>query len=87
MRILEPAESAVVSDFDCVLTPLVAFDDRGFRLGMGGGYYDRYFARTDTLLIGVAFACQRSEAPLPSETWDVHLDAIVTEQGILEFTR
>ena len=43
-----------------VLAPLVAFDDGGNRLGMGGGYYDRYFAAHPTALrVGVAHACQR----------------------------
>ncbi len=64
-----------------VLAPLVAFDDGGNRLGMGGGYYDRYFAAHPTALrIGVAHACQRVEA-LPSNPWDVPVDALVTEQG------
>ena len=72
--------------FDAMLTPLVAFDSRGNRLGMGGGYYDRYLAAAGTrpYLLGVAFACQQAEA-LPTEEWDMRLDAVVTENGVLEF--
>lgn len=69
-----------------VLVPLVAFDDRGHRLGMGGGYYDRYFAQRRLgghqrpHLIGVAHAFQQVPA-LASQPWDVRLDGVVTERG------
>ena len=74
-------------DIDAVLAPLVAFDDQGHRLGMGGGYYDRFLPRLNagTPLIGVAFACQQYEQPLPREAWDVPLHAVVTENGVLEW--
>ncbi len=87
--ILEPPADAPLLDgaaFDAMLTPLVAFDSRGNRLGMGGGYYDRYLAAAGSrpYLLGVAFACQQAEA-LPTEEWDMRLDAVVTENGVLEF--
>jgi 5-formyltetrahydrofolate cyclo-ligase len=73
---------------DLVLVPLVAFDDSGSRLGMGGGYYDRSFAflhqRTRwrrPRLIGVGFEFQRT-GEIPSRPWDVRLDAIITERGL-----
>lgn len=69
---------------DLVLAPLVAFDSRGARLGMGGGYYDRCFAGTEVTLIGVAFQCQQSPTRIPSASWDVPLSAVVTEHGVLE---
>lgn len=71
-----------------VLLPLVAFDERGNRMGMGGGYYDRTFAfkrrQNNTLprLIGLAHACQKVEA-LPVENWDIPLNAIVTDQQLI----
>lgn len=74
---------------DLVLTPLVAFDAAGNRLGMGGGFYDRSlgFLRQrqhwrKPRLIGVAYAFQQVEQ-LPTADWDVPLDAIVTEQGVV----
>ncbi len=79
---------------DVVITPLVAFDCQGHRLGMGGGYYDRTFAcrkngprkKSGTpLLVGWAYGFQQVEA-LPAQPWDVPLDAVVTEQGICRFT-
>ena len=68
-----------------VLTPLVAFDGRGRRLGMGGGYYDRFFAASpDTARIGIAHECQRAPA-LPATSSDVSLTAVVTENGWQDF--
>ncbi|WP_455204150.1 5-formyltetrahydrofolate cyclo-ligase [Kaarinaea lacus] len=69
---------------DLVLTPLVAFDDKGNRLGMGGGYYDRTFAYhirhnhwCRPKLVGVAYEFQKVES-LDSAAWDVPLFAVVT---------
>ena len=74
---LEPEAMALV------LMPLVAFDARGARLGMGGGWYDRTFAFRKLApapphLVGVGFDVQRLES-LPVEEWDVVPDAICTE--------
>ncbi|MEE8118845.1 MAG: 5-formyltetrahydrofolate cyclo-ligase [Gammaproteobacteria bacterium] len=76
---------------DVVLAPLVAFDETGNRLGMGGGYYDRAFAyrrhRSGTCrprLIGVAYDFQRFQL-LPSHSWDVPLHAVYTDSLIFEF--
>lgn len=85
--IVEPVDGDLITpaQIDMVLTPLVAFDDNGTRLGMGGGYYDRYLAQTQAQVLGVAYACQRSESLLPDEPWDMDLNAVVTENGVLEF--
>jgi 5-formyltetrahydrofolate cyclo-ligase len=76
---------------DLVLTPLVGFDDRGHRLGMGGGYYDRVFGflnrRTrwkKPRLMGLAYELQRCEA-LQAAAWDVNMDAVATEQAVYHF--
>ena len=72
-----------------VLAPLVAFDDQGNRLGMGGGFYDRHFGglpeRLRPLLVGVAHEVQRADA-LPAAPWDVPLDGILTEAGWRTFS-
>ena len=78
--LLEPANPAPLPP-TLVLAPLVAFDAQGNRLGMGGGHYDRYFAEhPQTERVGVAHECQRV-SELPTDPWDVRLDAVVTEQG------
>jgi 5-formyltetrahydrofolate cyclo-ligase len=75
---------------DAVLVPLVGFDEHGHRLGMGAGYYDRALRhRRDRQarwrrprLIGIAYSLQRVPSFEPSP-WDVALDTVVTEHGIL----
>ena len=66
--------------------PLVAFDERGNRLGMGGGFYDRTLAFSrqpgqKPTLIGCAYAFQEIRM-LPAESWDIPLQFIATEKGI-----
>lgn len=67
-----------------VMMPLVGFDRRGNRLGMGGGFYDRTFAYLrrrrawfSPHLLGLAHACQQVEA-LPVASWDIPLNGIAT---------
>ena len=85
--ILEPAPGAnhvPTLALDLVLTPLVAFDNCGNRLGMGGGFYDRHFGRLPSglrpLLIGIAHEAQRAPT-LPAAPWDLPLDGVLTEAG------
>ncbi len=73
---------------DILITPLVAFDARGYRLGYGGGFYDRTFAelRHEKPAQAIGFAYGAQEIPVvPVEPTDIRLDAIVTERGILTF--
>ena len=65
---------------DIILTPLVAFDRRGNRLGQGAGHYDRAFAEHPLAWrIGIAWSVQQVDALTP-DAWDVPLHAIATEQ-------
>ena len=73
---------------DLALTPLVAFDANGTRLGMGGGFYDRTFAflrnpghLPKPRLLGLAYELQKVEK-LPRQPWDVPVDGIVTETAL-----
>ena len=93
MRFVSSAEDAAADTIgprwlDLVLVPLVGFDARGSRLGMGAGFYDRQFAflrhrRTwhRPRLLGLAFDVQRVEC-LADAAHDVPLWGIVTERGI-----
>lgn len=76
-------------ELEIVLMPLVAFDSCGNRLGMGKGYYDKSFAFQSAhsfrpLLIGVAYVCQQCDI-LVADSWDVPLDAILTEKSLILF--
>ncbi len=73
---------------DVLIMPLAAFDRRGHRVGMGGGYYDRTLAATGRApgwrrptLIGLAFEVQHMPS-IPARDWDVSLDWIATEAGV-----
>ena len=71
-----------------LIVPMLAFDARGFRLGYGGGFYDRTLealrARGPIIAIGYAYADQQVEE-VPTEPTDQRLDLIVTERDVLRF--
>lgn len=72
-----------------VIVPLVAFDARGYRLGYGGGFYDRTLAllRAAGPLLAIGFAFAAQELPeVPIDHNDQRLDAIVTDRGVLTFS-
>jgi 5-formyltetrahydrofolate cyclo-ligase len=79
---LEQLHSSPIKALDLIFTPLVAFDQQGNRIGMGGGYYDRMLApwykeKTGPYPIGLAHDCQLVNN-LPIEEWDVPLPEIIT---------
>ena len=87
----EPVDGEVMAlaDHDAVLIPLTAFDGHCHRLGQGGGFYDRALASLPSgtgadrpASIGVAYAFQQV-AQVPRESWDVPLDAVVTEADVV----
>ncbi|RDZ29614.1 5-formyltetrahydrofolate cyclo-ligase [Lysobacter silvisoli] len=78
-----PSSLLDARELSLAVTPLVGFDARGHRLGMGGGWYDRSFAfrqhqPAPPWLVGAAFEAQRVDA-LDRADWDVALDAVCTE--------
>jgi 5-formyltetrahydrofolate cyclo-ligase len=85
-----PLEGAPEVIPQVLLVPLLAFDRAGYRLGYGGGFYDRTLealrARDpDTYAVGVAYLAQEVEA-VPRDAYDQRLDAVVTEQGPVQLT-
>ena len=73
LRMVPPAE------IDVVIVPGVVFDRRGYRIGYGGGYYDRFLGRaTGAARIGAAFCCQ-IVSEIPVEPHDIPVDAVATE--------
>lgn len=75
---------------ELVFLPLVAFSASGTRLGMGAGFYDRCFSfcleqpGAGPLLVGAAYSLQQLDS-LPAQSWDVPLDAVITERGLQAF--
>jgi 5-formyltetrahydrofolate cyclo-ligase len=82
-----PAEREVMEP-DVVITPLAAFDMNGYRLGYGGGFYDRSFEQLSEKkpiqAIGYAYDAQEVMM-VPREKTDFRLNAVITEKGILSF--
>lgn len=78
---------------DLILMPLVGFDLKGNRLGMGGGFYDRTLAFQNhrqkwkrPRLIGLAHDCQRVDK-LETNLWDVPLHAVATNKQLYKFSK
>ncbi|HEX8570888.1 MAG TPA: 5-formyltetrahydrofolate cyclo-ligase, partial [Caulobacteraceae bacterium] len=85
-----PGREAEAMTPDVVVTPLLAFDRSGGRMGQGGGYYDRTIeqlrAKGRVFVLGLAFAGQEVEK-LPAEDHDQPLDAVLTEAGFRLFAK
>jgi 5-formyltetrahydrofolate cyclo-ligase len=87
----EPERVSVVneSNLDVVLMPLLAFDERGYRIGYGKGFYDRFLQRLSQQGVtpcrfGLAFLQQKVDT-VPADSWDEPLDGVVHEHGIIRF--
>jgi len=81
----ERLRPVVPSEIDFVVVPGVAFDEKGNRLGYGGGYYDRFFAqlREGVPLVAVTFEVQILPT-VPVEVWDRRVDLIITEKRVID---
>ena len=86
-NVLEPTEciEVEVNSHDLIIVPSVGVDKNGFRLGYGGGYYDRMLAGYERslnkpLLIGLLFSFQKIDAAF-GESHDMKFDRIFTELG------
>ncbi|MCY3567756.1 MAG: 5-formyltetrahydrofolate cyclo-ligase [Chloroflexi bacterium] len=78
----EHAPPAEPDEADLIMVPGVAFTAEGARLGMGGGYYDRFLAGTSAPTIGLAFEMQL-RAALPQRPHDQLVDVIITEMRVI----
>jgi len=78
-RFLKPISP---SEIEIVVVPGVVFDTFGNRIGMGKGFFDKFFKSlsSPTLKIGLAFEFQVSEEKLPVDVWDIKVDMIITEE-------
>jgi 5-formyltetrahydrofolate cyclo-ligase len=73
-RLVDPA------GIDVVVVPGVAFDRRARRVGYGAGYYDRFLGKTPAFTVGLAFDVQVLDDDVPAGSFDVPLDAVVTDE-------
>ena len=86
-KVLIPAptpEETLKEKFAVAIVPGVAFDLQGYRLGRGGGYYDKLLSKANCTAVGVCFDFQLLPS-LPHEPHDVRMNCIVTEKRVLQF--
>lgn len=86
MEIPQPAErcpEVAPPEIELVVVPAVAFDPEGYRLGYGGGFYDRLLAKMGALKVGIAFESQLVER-VPRDQHDLPVDWIITDQRLIE---
>jgi 5-formyltetrahydrofolate cyclo-ligase len=89
-KIKEPRISDMPLDdkLETIIVPGIAFDPRGYRVGYGKGYYDKFLnsnRRTDLNIIGLAFDFQLLENCVEIDNYDVKLNVLYTEKRILKF--
>ncbi|MFN3233038.1 MAG: 5-formyltetrahydrofolate cyclo-ligase [Alphaproteobacteria bacterium] len=86
----EPDAASPIVVPDIVLVPLLAFSDKGDRLGRGAGFYDRTLselrAKRDVIAIGVAYTEQKLDF-IPTDAHDQQMDAVLTEYGFEDFRK
>lgn len=72
------------SKIDLVLVPGIAFDKKGYRIGYGGGYYDRFLCKlnSNAVTIALAFSIQLIDS-VPTGIYDLPVDYILTEKGFI----
>lgn len=86
--VLEPSRETIKiadrNELDTVIVPGAVFDSKGYRIGYGAGYYDKFFSHTTKQLykIALAYSFQVIDE-VPRDEYDVPVDCIVTEKGIL----
>lgn len=80
----DPALPVIQPDaLDLLLTPGLAFDRRGFRLGLGGGFYDRLLPQVSAPKVGIVYSALILQA-IPVEAHDQPVDYVACEEGIAE---
>ncbi len=82
----EPSDGAAIQPMaiDVIITPAVAYDRAGRRVGYGGGFYDRFLltTRTDALRVGLGAGLQLLDEPLPAGAFDLPVHVIVTPDEV-----
>ncbi|NLM84488.1 MAG: 5-formyltetrahydrofolate cyclo-ligase [Clostridiales bacterium] len=82
MGLMEPLDSKIViapEEIDFIVVPALAYDEEGYRVGYGGGYYDRFLVRTKAYTVGITREALMMDA-VPREAHDIPVQCIVTEK-------
>lgn len=82
--IKEPLGTAYNGDFDVIVCPLLAINSKGYRLGYGGGYYDKFCKNKNALKVGYGFSFQLTNE-FEEDEWDVPVNFFTCEKGIKKF--
>ena len=80
----EPVGEEYTGEIDVVIVPFLAVNSRGYRLGYGGGYYDRFLKGKNFLKMGLGYYFQLCD-DFNEDDWDEPLDMLVCERGIYKF--
>ena len=84
-KFYEPHKSALSSKPDIIVVPLLAFDDLGYRIGYGKGFYDKYYEENlDVNYVGYAYSFQRIKN-LPVDSYDLKLNSVITDTFVKDF--
>jgi len=88
-KILEPMGEAItdLSVINAVIVPALRIDQAGFRLGQGGGYYDRALVELKAWKVGLIYPAELTNEKLPHERHDIPLDAAATPTELVRFNR
>ena len=71
------AKEALLEELDVIFVPLLLSDRKGYRIGYGGGYYDRLLSETNSLKVGLSLSPPVDEI-LQKEDWDIPLNYLIT---------
>ncbi|MDX5473967.1 MAG: 5-formyltetrahydrofolate cyclo-ligase [Bacillaceae bacterium] len=70
------------SEIELIIVPGLIYDKKGYRIGFGGGYFDRYLQNFQGRKISLAFSTQVIEK-VPRESFDIPVEAIITNEGVI----
>jgi 5-formyltetrahydrofolate cyclo-ligase len=88
-KISEPIGAPIedLSNISAIVVPALRIDQSGYRLGQGGGYYDRALAHLNAWKIGLVYAGELNSEALPHESHDIPLDAAASPSIVVRFNR
>lgn len=85
LKFYEPEQISIQKIPEVILTPLLAFDKKGYRLGFGKGFYDKFFEKNKhSLYLGYGYDFQELDN-LPFENFDLKCNAIITDKSVKDF--